>query len=144
MTGTAAPDEELNRAGFLLRMSALFGLIAGLAEVVLFAAQKILLHLFIFVGRDLVWMAPLSELILFLTFGLLFVLARRLIPRLTWIWAFRFFASLAVSLDGPAPRARPRGSTWSSPTRTSPGCCGSRTPCCTRSAAIPIRPRPRR
>lgn len=95
MTGPAA-GEELNRTGFVLRLIALLGLMAGLGEVVLFAAQKFILHLFIFVGRDVVWMAPLSELILFLALGALFLLARRLIPRLSWILALMLFGALAV------------------------------------------------
>lgn len=95
MTGLAK-SEELNRAGFILRLIALLGLLAGLAEVVLFAAQKYILHLFIFVGSDVVWMAPLAELILFLGLGSLFLLLRRLLPRLTWVAALTVFGSLAA------------------------------------------------
>ena len=95
MTATEAGG-ELHRAGFVLRLIALLGLVAGLAEVGLFAAQKFILHLFIFVGRDVVWMAPLAELMLFLALGILFLLVRRLFPRLTWVSALTFFGSLAV------------------------------------------------
>jgi arylsulfatase A-like enzyme len=95
MTAPAA-DRELNRTGFIIRLIALLGLTAGLGEVALFAAQKYILHLFIFVGRDVVWMAPLSELILFLVLGMLFLLARRIFPRFSWVTALTIFASLTV------------------------------------------------
>ncbi|MEP7326065.1 MAG: sulfatase-like hydrolase/transferase [Gemmatimonadota bacterium] len=90
------PDRELNGAGFLLRLIAMLGLLAGLGEVLLFAGQKFILHRFIFVGRDVVWMAPLAELILFLTLGGLFFLARRLFRGLTWVSVLLFFATLAM------------------------------------------------
>jgi len=89
-------EEALNRTGFLVRLIALLGLTAGLGEVLLFEAQKYILHLFIFVGRDLVWMAPLSELILFLVLGVVFLLVHRLFPRITWVTALTIFGSLTV------------------------------------------------
>lgn len=87
---------DLQGNGFILRMVLWLGLAAGIGEVVLFGAQKFILHRFIFIGRDVVWMAPLAELIIFAGLGLLFLALRRLTPKLTWVFALGFFGSLAM------------------------------------------------
>jgi arylsulfatase A-like enzyme len=77
-------------------MALMLGLLAGIGEVVLFGAQKFILHRFIFIGRDVVWMAPLAELIIFAVLGLLFLALRRLTGKLTWVVALGCFGSLAM------------------------------------------------
>lgn len=94
--GRGGNETDLQRNGFVFRMALLLGLLAGIGEVVLFGAQKFILHRFIFIGRDVVWMAPLAELIIFAVLGLLFLALRRLIGRLTWVVALGFFGSLAM------------------------------------------------
>jgi arylsulfatase A-like enzyme len=92
--------DRLDAPRFYLRLAAGFGLLTGLGEVALFAAQRYLLHIFIFVGRDVVWMAPLADLLVFLLAGLLLVLLARTRPgRETWRIAVGALAFLAfVSL----------------------------------------------
>ncbi|MEO8201606.1 MAG: sulfatase [Gemmatimonadota bacterium] len=65
--------EEFNRQRFILLLALTLGVGTGLGEVALFAAQTHILHRFIFVGRDIVWMAPLAEIIVFGGVGIVLV-----------------------------------------------------------------------
>ncbi|MEO8294437.1 MAG: sulfatase [Gemmatimonadota bacterium] len=93
--------DDVNRAGFVLLMGAVIGLGTGLGEVLLFAAQTTILRRFVFVGRDIVWMAPLAELIVFLGVAVLLALYRAVWKRNVFVPAtlvFGFMAFLALLL----------------------------------------------
>lgn len=62
----------------VLKTAAWFGLVTGFGEVFLLGVQKFVLHRFLFLGRDLVWLAPTTDLALFLTAGLLLLLIGRI------------------------------------------------------------------
>lgn len=104
MTGGSTPapaDPDLNRPGFILRMALLIGLGTGLGEVILFAAQTHILHRFIFIGRDVVWMAPLAEVIVFVGITLVLLAYGGITRRISWLAAARilgFFSFLALLL----------------------------------------------
>ncbi len=71
------------------------GVATGLGEVVLFWAQTHLLQRFIFVGRDITWMAPLAEAIIFLGLGLVLALIQRLWRGFTLTMALGALATLS-------------------------------------------------
>jgi arylsulfatase A-like enzyme len=82
-------------------MGVVIGLATGLGEVVLFAAQTWILRRFIFVGRDIVWMAPMIETIIFLVIALLLVALQRIWRRDIYpvaLLVLGFFAFLALLL----------------------------------------------
>jgi arylsulfatase A-like enzyme len=90
---TAKP--ALDKPSFFLRLALGIGVATGLGEVLLFWAQKHLLHRFIFVGRDIVWMAPLAEGMLFLGIGLVLLLLARIWSRFNWVAAIGTLGVLA-------------------------------------------------
>ena len=59
-----------------------FGLITGFAEVLVHGIKKFLLHTWIFLGPDIIWMAPLADGLLFGCVGLLLLILARWRPRL--------------------------------------------------------------
>jgi arylsulfatase A-like enzyme len=63
----------------LLLVAAWFGLLTGFGEVSLLAAKRILLQQFIRFGPNLIWMAPLSDLLFFIVPGLILALV-------AWRW----------------------------------------------------------
>ena len=85
----SAPVERGRPRGplFIIGLALGIGLATGIGEVVLFWAQTYILKRFIFVGRDIVWMAPLAEAIVFVAVGLLLALLARLSSRFTWVEA---------------------------------------------------------
>lgn len=97
MTQTTDPTRLLDRPAGILRLAATFGLAAGVGEVLLFGAQRYILHRFIFIGWDVVWMAPLAEMIVFLGVAAVLLALRTAGLRwLTWkamagAFAFLFF-----------------------------------------------------
>lgn len=94
---TEAPAERLPLRSVLLLATG-FGLATGWVELALRAVQKFVLGSILFQSRHIVWMAPLSDLILFLACGLLLYMLGRLAPRLGSLRAFVFmFSSLLVA-----------------------------------------------
>ena len=94
IAGRTSRPEQL--ASFLF-MTAWFGLLAGLAEVSLLAVEKFLLHHYVHQGPQVVWMAPLADLLLVATSGLFLVLLARRWPRLAGLPAVAFlFAFLGL------------------------------------------------
>lgn len=63
----------------LLLLAAWFGLLTGFGEVSLLAAKKLFLQQFIRFGPHVIWMAPLSDLLLFIVPGLVLSL-------IAWRW----------------------------------------------------------
>jgi arylsulfatase A-like enzyme len=80
---------------FIILLAVGLGIATGLGEVALFWAQTYILKRFIFVGRDIVWMAPLAEALVFLAVGLLLALLARLWGRFTWLQALGVLAFLS-------------------------------------------------
>jgi len=75
-----------------------FGLLAGFLEVVVWTVQKTWFDPFGYLGRDVIWMAPLANAIVFLLPGLLLALAAYLFPgRLVHFCGTFLPAFLAVS-----------------------------------------------
>jgi hypothetical protein len=93
------------KSGDLVVIAAWFGLITGLAEVLVLAFKKFVLHQFINAGPTVVWMAPLADAILFTMVGLsLFLVARfrrKLLPLGVIIFVFAFFQCLSLLLMYP-------------------------------------------
>ncbi|HSE46889.1 MAG TPA: sulfatase, partial [Gemmatimonadales bacterium] len=61
-------------------MALWFGLATGLGEVMLLGLRRYVLHRFLFLGQDVVWMAPVTDTLCFLAVGLLLALAQRQWP----------------------------------------------------------------
>jgi arylsulfatase A-like enzyme len=72
-------------------VAAWFGLAAGLGEALSWAVRRHLLHQLTFLSRDQVWMAPLTDVVLFLALGLFLQLGSRLLPD-RWRWPVSIFA----------------------------------------------------
>jgi len=87
----------------LVLIAAWFGLATGFGEVLSLGVRKFGFDRMLFLGRDIVWMAPLADLILFLALGLGLSIAGRLWPRLVSIrlavgvLAFVGFLSLTLT-----------------------------------------------
>lgn len=64
----------------VLRLALWFGLLTGIGEVLLLAIRKYVLHRFLFVSMDSVWMTPLANVILFLAAGVLLIVLRAILP----------------------------------------------------------------
>ena len=79
-----------------LRLALWFGLLAGLGEVGLLAVRKYVLHRFIFVGTDAIWMAPLTDAILFLAVGVVLIALGAVLPRRIPLSPVPIFAALAA------------------------------------------------
>ena len=85
------------RSGELLMLAAWFGLLAGLSETAIMAFRKFVLHQFTLHNLDLLWMAPVAAVVMFLGLGVALAIGARLWPRLvTWRLAVGIFAFLAV------------------------------------------------
>ncbi|MGE0352466.1 MAG: sulfatase [Gemmatimonadales bacterium] len=80
MTGPSA-DRTADQPGTVLLLAVWFGLVTGLGEGGLLLVRKFLLHRFLFAPLDAVWMAPITDVVLFVGVGLLLLLARFLLPR---------------------------------------------------------------
>ncbi|MEO8199312.1 MAG: sulfatase [Gemmatimonadota bacterium] len=65
----------------ILRLSLWFGLLAGLGEVAMMGIRKFVLHRFLFLSMDSLWMAPLADVTIFMVAGLGLVVVRALLPR---------------------------------------------------------------
>lgn len=88
------------RAGSVLLAALWFGLVTGIGEVLLFGAQRYLLHLFIFIGRGIIWMAPLGDALFFVALAVPFAALAAVWPKRTaWALAIGFLTFLgALSL----------------------------------------------
>jgi arylsulfatase A-like enzyme len=64
---------------YILRLAVWFGLLSGFGELAGLGVQKFLLHQLIYFGWHIVWMAPLANLCVFVTVGLLY-------RALAWRW----------------------------------------------------------
>lgn len=97
---TTANDSPAPRAterpGAVLWLALWFGLGTGVAEVVLLGVRKFLLHRFLFLSVDAVWMAPLADAILFLIVGLGLIVLRLLLPRRIPLPPVLFFTAMGT------------------------------------------------
>ena len=85
-----------DRVALLIPISLWFGLVTGLTEVLLHAVRRHVLGRFIQLGRDIVWLAPLADLLIFGALGLLmYALAPRR-DRRVLRWGISVCAFLSV------------------------------------------------
>jgi arylsulfatase A-like enzyme len=95
-----------------LLLAVWFSLLTGLAQLCVLGVKKSLGQV-INHSAEVAWMAPLADLLAFVPFALLLSLAAWLRPRLvsvrvaTFLFAFLFFAALALSFQGLAAFAAP-------------------------------------
>lgn len=78
-----APDEspaEPISAAQLLMLATWFALLAGVGEVLVIALQRFGLQRFVLVGEQVVWMAPVANLLVFAVAALLLLGLRQLLP----------------------------------------------------------------
>ncbi len=87
-----------------------FGLAAGLGEALSWIIRRPLLHQLTFLSRDQVWMAPLTDVLLFLTLGLILSFALRALPQ-RWRWRGFIFV-LASAATAAVLLAWPQLSRW--------------------------------
>ncbi len=64
-----------------LALAVWFGLLAGFGELMLLAVRRFVLHRFLFIGRDVLWMAPAADVCIFAVVGLVFWAVSRLPQR---------------------------------------------------------------
>jgi arylsulfatase A-like enzyme len=94
-----------NRSALIFYLAAWFGLVTGLAEVAIFAGEKFFLHQYIFQSPDIIWMAPLSEILVFSLTAITVWLITRRWPKLVslrviiFLFAFLSFVSLLFLAD---------------------------------------------
>lgn len=84
------------RPGAVLWLALWFGLGTGVAEVILLGIRKFVLHRFLFLSVDAVWMAPLADAILFLIVGLGLIVLRLLLPRRIPLPPVLFFTAMGT------------------------------------------------
>jgi arylsulfatase A-like enzyme len=65
----------------VLRLALWFGLLTGLGEVALLALRKLALNRIVFAGIDVVWMAPVADVALFVAAAVALIAARAVLPR---------------------------------------------------------------
>lgn len=65
----------------LLLAALWFGLLTGMGEVTLLMIRRYVLHRFIFIGKDAIWMAPVADATYLCAAGLIVWLVSRLLPR---------------------------------------------------------------
>ncbi len=86
----------------VLQITLWFGLLTGLLEVLLLVVQQQFFseYIFIYRGRDYLWMTPLANVLLFGLSGLLLILAARWFPQMVPFPGLVFFYSFlgAISL----------------------------------------------
>jgi arylsulfatase A-like enzyme len=76
------------------------GLLVGLAEVSVRAAQVFIVHQWIWLSPDVVWMAPLADVSLLVIAGCVLILGGRVWPRLASCWSVLFVFTF-LGLLGP-------------------------------------------
>ena len=99
MLSTSAPaDPARADEGSLatLRLALWFGLLAGLGELALLAVRKYVLHRFLLVSKDAVWMAPVADGTLFVLVAILLIGLRAVLPRRVRLPSVLIFAALAA------------------------------------------------
>lgn len=78
-----------------LRLAVWFGLLAGLIEVTIRGVQRFVLDEWLFLSADVVWMAPVAQLALYLLVAAFLLLASRARGRpLPYAWVFATFVFL--------------------------------------------------
>ena len=81
----------------VLLLALWFGLVTGFAEVTLLILRRFVLHRFLFLGQDAVWMVPVADAFCFSAVGLILALGHRLWPgRLTIPAVIGVLAALSV------------------------------------------------
>jgi hypothetical protein len=98
---------ERRWAGRTLLLAVLFGLLAGLAELLLLAVKKYGQHRILHIPRDVVWMAPLADIVLCLSAGLLLIALAWRLPGLRGLRAAVTVTAFPAA-RGRQGRARPR------------------------------------
>lgn len=96
-------NQLLTRAD-VMRLAVTFGLLTGLAEVGFRGAQR-LIGARTFLSSDVVWMAPLADVVLFVIVGVLIVATaaglKRKVPAGVALWLFLFLSILGPALGYP-------------------------------------------
>jgi arylsulfatase A-like enzyme len=80
----------------ILLLSLWFGLLTGLGEVGMMGIRKYVLHRFLFLSMDSVWMAPLADVVLFLLAGSVLAILRRIVPAKIRVPAVAILSGLSV------------------------------------------------
>ncbi|MEO8294435.1 MAG: sulfatase [Gemmatimonadota bacterium] len=80
----------------IILLSLWFGLLTGLGEVAIMAIRKYALHRFLFLSMDSVWMAPVADVVLFATAGIVLAALRRILPGRFRIPAVMLLSALAI------------------------------------------------
>jgi arylsulfatase A-like enzyme len=75
------PEQAENSPVRFLLVTFCIALAAGLAEALILLVRREALHQFIWVGTDVVWMAPISYAVFFLPIGIVFALVAWRVPR---------------------------------------------------------------
>ena len=101
-TDSAVSDRNWKlRAGDSLLLAVCAGLVAGAAQVVIVLIRRELLHEFTFTSRDVIWMAPLSQLIMVTPLAMFVALLSRVVPGRTAVvitaWLCAAYASYATT-----------------------------------------------
>ena len=87
----------MNRFVTVLRLAATMGLLTAVGELAMRAVQKLVLHRYIYLSRDIVWLTPLADLFLFGTIAVVLVLLSLALPRAASFGvALRVFVMLGV------------------------------------------------
>jgi hypothetical protein len=73
-------DGPFGTPGRILMLGAWCGLVTGFGELIFLAARKFIKHKFLFVSPDVLWMAPLLNVMIFVVIGLLITGLRQLLP----------------------------------------------------------------
>ena len=85
-------------AQFLL-LSAWFGLLTGFGEVFLLGIKKLILNRIILLSPQVVWMAPLADVLIFVFIGLILLLLGQRWPSFCSIWSATFIFSFLIFLS---------------------------------------------
>jgi arylsulfatase A-like enzyme len=95
-----AVDPNQVETASIFYAAAFFGLIAGFGEIGVFAFEKFVLHHYIHANPDVIWMAPLVDVVVFALGALLFALVAARWPRITphWLPVFSFAFACYVCL----------------------------------------------
>ena len=93
----AISDQQPN----LLLVAAWFGLATGFIEVFVLLSGKVFFHKLLLFGPQVIWMAPLADLIFFVICGCSLLILQRLLkigPLPVIIFIFAFFSFLGLTL----------------------------------------------
>ncbi|MGE5265455.1 MAG: sulfatase [Acidobacteriota bacterium] len=99
---TPSPNEQ---SSLIFPVAVSFGLVSAFAQLVILAVEKFVLHGYVHQGPDVIWMAPLSNVVIFLTPAvLLWLTARRWTrvaspPVVIFIFALLGYLSVLIMAD---------------------------------------------